>query len=422
MDHFHYRDGVLHAEDVSLAALAADVGTPFYCYSSATLLRHYAVLTDALKGLDATICYAVKANPNRSVLATLATAGSGGDVVSGGEIIRALDAGMKPSSIVFSGVGKQADEMRLALQSGLLQFNVESIPELHALNDVAGAEGSIAPVAIRINPDVDALTHANSYTRKKENKFGIDLADAPAAYELARSLPHIRVQGVSMHIGSQLTSLAPFFSAYGHPRQLVSNLRRQGFAIDVLDIGGGLGIPYETGSDAPPDPAAYAAMVREQLGDLGCRIIVEPGRLIAGNAGVLVSRVIYRKRTAHRTFLILDAGMNDLMRPALYDAYHEIIPVHQPAADAPQEPVDVVGPVCETGDLFATGRPLPALDAGDLVAFRGAGAYGAAMSGTYNSRLLVPEVMVKGTAHAIVRPRPDAAAMLAAEPLARWLA
>lgn len=421
MDHFNYHQGILHAESVALPTLADTVGTPFYCYSHATLLRHYQVFCDGLAGLDIQVCYAVKANPNLAVLATLGNAGAGADVVSGGEIRRALAAGIAPAHIVFSGVGKTRDEMALALDHGIFQFNVESEPELLALNEVAVSKAVTAPIAIRINPDVDAGTHAKISTGRKENKFGVAIDAAPALYALAATLPGIAVQGVSMHIGSQLTRLDPFRAAYARAREFVAALRADGHRITVLDVGGGLGVPYEKISAAPPLPLDYGAMVQEILGGLDCTLVFEPGRLIVANAGILVSRVIYVKESGERRFIILDAAMNDLLRPALYNAYHDIVPVNEPAANAPVMPADIVGPVCETGDTFAEQRPLPPLAAGNLVAFRTAGAYGAAMSGTYNSRLLTPEVMVKGSDHAVIRARPTYEELLGMDAVPEWV-
>jgi len=422
MNHFQYRNGELFAEDVALSAIAQQVGTPFYCYSTATLTRHYTVFRDALAaaGLDATICFACKANPNVAVIRTLAELGAGADVVSEGELRQALAAGVPPARIVFSGVGKTRHELEFAVARGILQINVESEPELRVLSEVAAARGVRMPVSIRVNPDVDAGTHAKITTGKKENKFGIEWTRAREVYALARTLPGIEVVGVACHIGSQLTELEPFRQAFIRVRDLVAMLRADGIDIRRLDLGGGLGVPYE--HEIPPEPAAYAQVIADTLGDLGCRILVEPGRLLVGNAGILVSRVIYVKEGATRTFLIVDAAMNDLMRPALYDAHHAIRPVAEPAADAPRLEVDVVGPVCETGDTFAKQRPLPPMRAGDLLAFATAGAYGAAMSSTYNTRPLVPEVLVKGGDFAVVRARPSYEDMLALESLPPWFA
>ncbi len=421
MDHFHYHEGILHAESVPLPTIAEAVGTPFYCYSSATLQRHFAVFSESLKGLDATVCYAVKANANLAVLRVLKQAGAGADVVSEGEIRRALAAGIAPEHIVFSGVGKTREEMAFALEQGIFQFNVESEYELLALNEVAHSRHVQAPVAIRINPDVDAGTHAKISTGRKENKFGVAIEHAPALYQQAADLPGLRVQGVSMHIGSQLTTLEPFRAAYTRARSFVEHLRGEAHPISVLDVGGGLGVPYAPEESAPPLPHDYGTMVREVLGDLGCRLLFEPGRLIVGNAGILVARVIYIKQAGSRRFVILDAAMNDLLRPSLYGAYHEIVPVRTAAPDAEAELADIVGPVCETGDTFAEGRLLPPLAAGDLIAFRTAGAYGAVMSNSYNSRLLSPEVLVKGGDYAVVRARGSYDALLGMDAVPEWL-
>jgi diaminopimelate decarboxylase len=421
MDHFNYHNGVLHAESMAIPAIAAAVGTPFYCYSHATLLRHYQVFCEGLAELDAIVCYAVKANSNLSVLATLANAGAGADVVSAGEIRRALKAGVSPKKIVFSGVGKTREEMAFALQQNIFQFNVESEPELLALNEVALSLGVKAPIAIRINPDVDAGTHAKISTGRKENKFGVAIEPAPALYAQAANLPGIIVQGVSMHIGSQLIKLDPFRAAYTRAREFVQQLRAEGHIISVLDVGGGLGIPYAPGDPTPPHPQEYGVMVREILGDLGCRLVFEPGRMIVGNAGILVSQVMYVKKAGERNFVILDAAMNDLIRPTLYGAYHEIITVQQPGDHVALEPADIVGPVCETGDTFAEARPLPPLKEGDLVAFRTAGAYGAVMSNSYNSRLLTPEVMVKGDQYEVVRARPSYDDLLGMDRIPAWV-
>ena len=422
MNHFDYKDGSLHAEGVSLAAIAARVGTPFYCYSTATLVRHYAVFADALRaaGLDATICFALKANSNIAVVRTLARQGAGADVVSEGELRLALAAGVPAGRIVFSGVGKTRDELDFAVAKGIMQVNVESEPELLALSEIAVRRGVRMPIALRVNPDVDAGTHAKITTGRKENKFGIEWTRAHEVFRLARTLPGVEVVAVACHIGSQLTEVAPFRAAFHRIRDLVAILRADGFDIRRLDLGGGLGVPYED-DQVPPSPAEYADAIAATLGDLGCRIVVEPGRLLVGNAGILVSQVVYVKEGATRTFVVVDAAMNDLMRPALYEAHHDIQPVAAPPAEAPVAPVDVVGPVCETGDTFARQRPLPPLAAGDLVVFRTAGAYGASMASTYNSRPLVPEVLVDGARFAVVRARPTYEEMLALESLPDWL-
>ncbi len=419
MNHFHYRDGVLHAEDVSLDRLAAEVGTPFYCYSTATLERHFRVLQDAVADLDATICFAVKANSNIAVIRTLGVLGAGADVVSEGELRRALAAGIPPERIVFSGVGKTRRELELAVDTGILQINVESEPELEALNAVALSRGKRAVVGLRVNPDVDANTHAKITTGRKENKFGIEWTRAPQVLRHARTLPGIELASIASHIGSQLTDLQPFRDAFRRLRDLIVMLRADGIAPPRLDLGGGLGVPYD--ERPAPSPADYAAVIRQNLGDLGCRLILEPGRMLVGNAGVLVSRVIYVKDGATRSFVVCDAAMNDLIRPAMYDAYHEILPVAQAAPDAARHPVDVVGPICESGDTFARQRALPPLAKDDLIVFGTAGAYGATMSSTYNSRPLVPEVLVKGDHFAVVRARPTYDEMLALESLPTWL-
>jgi diaminopimelate decarboxylase len=419
MDHFSYKDGVYHAEDVSLELIAKEVGTPFYCYSKATLERHFNVFSRHFDDVGAKICYAVKANSNLGVLNTLAKLGSGADVVSEGEIRLALAAGIKAENIVFSGVGKAATEMAYALDQGIFQFNVESEPELRLLSDVALSKGTKANIAIRVNPDVDPKTHAKISTGQKESKFGIAIAHALPVYKLAATLSGINVQGVSVHIGSQLTTLEPFAQAFARVRQFVEELRSQGFTITTLDLGGGLGIPY--GGEEPPLPDAYAEVAKKETAGLGCQLIFEPGRMLVGNAGILVSRVMYVKHNdGGRIFVIADAAMNDLMRPALYDAYHHIMPVRAADGNAPTELVDVVGPVCETGDIFAEQRLLKVPAAGDLILFRSAGAYGASMSNTYNARPLVPEVMVHGSQYAVVRKRQTYAELLARDTIPSW--
>lgn len=402
MDHFNYKSGLYYAEDVALDKLAAEIGTPFYCYSTATLKRHYEVFSGHFADMDARVHFAVKSNDNLAVLKTFASLGSGADVVSMGEIKKCLKAGFKPQDIVFSGVGKTAEEMRFALTQGIFQFNIESEPELELLNEVAVSMKKVAPIAVRVNPDVDAKTHAKISTGQKTSKFGVAMSQALSVYQKAAKLPGIKIQGVSVHIGSQLTYLEPFRLAFIRLRQFVEELRAAGIQITTLDLGGGLGIPY--GKEEPPLPAAYAEIVKKEMSGVGCKLMFEPGRLLVGNAGVLVSRVIYVKRSEDRIFVIVDAAMNDLMRPALYDAYHEIVPV-VPDAEGATELVDVVGPVCETGDIFAEARLLKVPKAGDLLVFRSAGAYGASMASTYNARPLVAEVMVKGDKYAIVRKR-----------------
>jgi diaminopimelate decarboxylase len=419
MNHFDYRDGQLHAEEVPLARIADAVGTPFYCYSTATLERHYQVLAAAVADLKATICFAVKANSNVAVIKTLAELGAGADVVSEGELRAALAAGVRPERIVFSGIGKTTDELAFALDAGILQINVESEPELEALNALALSKGLRAAIGLRVNPDVDAHTHAKITTGRLENKFGIEWTRARQVLRRAKAMPGIDVASVAVHIGSQLTELQPFRDAFVRLRDLVLMLKADGIVLRRLDLGGGLGIPYD--DRPPPSPADYAQVIRQTLGDLGCDLLLEPGRMLVGNAGVMVSRIIYVKDGATRRFIICDAGMNDLVRPAMYDAYHAILPVGQPADGAPRHPVDVVGPICESGDTFAQQRMLPPLVAGDLIAFATAGAYGAAMASTYNSRPLIPEVLVKGEDFAVVRPRPSYEAMLAQEKLPPWL-
>ena len=421
MDHFLYRNGILHAEDVAIPEIAAAVGTPFYVYSTATLERHYRLFTEALSPLPHLVCFAIKSNSNLAVLRTLGALGAGMDVVSGGEYRRARAAGVPGERIVFSGVGKTREEMRLALEGGIRQFNVESEPELAALSEVAQALRVVAPVAVRVNPDVDAKTHEKIATGKKENKFGIPIARAREVYALAASLPGIEVLGIDVHIGSQLTELEPFALAYGKVAELTRVLRADGHDIRRLDLGGGLGIPYTRSNEAPPLPLEYGAMVKRTLGDLDCEIEIEPGRLISGNAGLLVAQVIYVKAGEGRDFLILDAAMNDLVRPSMYGAHHDIVPVVEPAPGIEAQPFDVVGPVCETGDTFAKARPLAPLAPGALVAFRSAGAYGAVMASEYNTRPLVPEVLVKGDHFAVIRARPTFDEILNRDTIPEWL-
>ncbi len=421
MNHFEYRDGVLHAEDVPVPAIAAAVGTPFYCYSTATLTRHYRVFAEAFSGLDALICYAMKANSNQAVIRTLGKLGAGADVVSEGELRRALAAGIPASKVLFSGVGKTAAEMDFALAAGIRCFNVESLPELELLSARAVATGHVAPVSLRINPDVDARTHRKISTGKAENKFGISWKDARAAYARAASLPGLKVTGIDMHIGSQITDLQPFDDAIALLIELVGTLRADGHALAHVDVGGGLGIPYRTDNAPPPLPDAYAAVVARHIRPLGLELICEPGRLIAGNAGILVSEVLYLKHGEAKNFLIVDAAMNDLIRPTLYDAFHEIRPVVEQPAGAPRVTVDVVGPVCETGDYLGHDRDLPELKTGDLVYVGTAGAYGATQSSTYNSRLLVPEVLVNRDRFHVVRPRPSYDDMIGMDSLPDWL-
>jgi len=421
LDYFLYHNGQLHAEDVALSTIAESVGTPFYCYSAATLTRHYTLFKEALDPLPNLICYAVKSNSNLAVLKLLGDLGAGMDVVSIGEYYRAKAAGVPGERIVFSGVGKSRDEMRTALAGGIRQFNVESDPELEALSQVATSMGLIAPVTLRVNPDVDAKTHEKISTGRKEDKFGVPISRAREIYARAAQLPGLKVIGVDMHIGSQLTDLAPFEAAYVKMAALVRELRADGHVIERLDLGGGLGIPYTRANDAPPLPLDYGAMVKRVLGDLDCEIEIEPGRLISGNAGVLVAEVIYRKQAEEREFLIVDAAMNDLVRPAMYGAHHDIEPLIEAPAGAPLMPVDIVGPICESGDTFAKQRALPFVAAGERIAFRSAGAYGAVMSSEYNSRPLVPEVLVAGDHFAVIRPRPSYEEMLARDSIPDWL-
>jgi len=420
MNHFDYRAGVLHAEAVSLADLAAQVGTPFYCYSTATLERHYRVFTEAFVGEDVLVCYAMKANSNQSVLRTLAKLGAGADVVSGGELKRALAAGVQPGKILFSGVGKTEAELRAALAADILCINVESEPELELLSRLAVETGRTARVSVRVNPDVDAGTHAKISTGKSENKFGIPLSRARNVYAHAANLPGIEVTGADMHIGSQITDLARMEIAFRLLAEFVQTLRADGHAISHIDFGGGLGIPYYRDREAPPAPDAYAAMVKRVTHNLGCTLVFEPGRMIVGNAGILVTQVIYVKHGEAKNFVIIDAAMNDLIRPTLYEAHHDILPVAQ-AAGARTIVADVVGPVCESGDYLALDRTLGEPKAGDLLAVMTAGAYGAVQSGTYNTRALVPEVLVKDDQYAVVRPRIDVDALIAMDKIAPWL-
>jgi diaminopimelate decarboxylase len=415
-----YRGGALHIEDLALARIADAVGTPVYCYSSAQIERNYRRFAAAFADRDALLCYSVKANPNLAVVATLARLGSGADVVSEGEFRRALAAGIPGSRIVFSGIGKTEAELRFALAHEVRQINVESLPELDVLSQVASAMGKTAPIAIRVNPDVDAQTHAKITTGLKENKFGIDLAHAAAAYRRAASLPGLLPVGIAVHIGSQLTTLAPFEEAFVRVVEFVTELRQGGVALKKLDLGGGLGIRYR--DETPPSFEDYAAMAKRVTGNTGLGLAFEPGRALVGNAGVLVSRVLYVKDGVESRFVIVDAAMNDLIRPALYDAWHEIVPLAEPAPGAPLAPADLVGPVCETGDSFAASRPLPPLAMGDLVALLSAGAYGASMSSGYNTRLPVAEVLVRGDQFEVIRPRPSYEQVLAQDRLPYWLA
>ncbi|MGY5805775.1 diaminopimelate decarboxylase [Rhizobium sp. LEGMi12c] len=421
MNHFEYRDGILHAEDVPVPEIAKAVGTPFYVYSTATLERHYRVFAEAFGDVDAMVCYAMKANSNQAVLKTLGRLGAGVDVVSVGELCRALAAGIPASRIMFSGVGKTAQEMDVALEAGIYCFNVESEPELEVLNQRAIRAGKVAPVSFRINPDVDARTHAKISTGKKENKFGISWERARAVYDRAATLPGIKVTGIDMHIGSQITELQPFDDAFKLLRDLVETLRNDGHDIHHVDIGGGLGIPYRDDNNPPPLPDAYAEIVKNQLRGLNCKIVTEPGRLIVGNAGILVTEVIYVKDAGDKSFVIVDGAMNDLIRPTLYEAYHEIRPVELGNANAPRIKADVVGPVCETGDYLALDRDMAMPKPGDLLAVSSGGAYGAVQAGTYNSRLLVPEVLVKGDEFHVIRPRGTHEELIALDSIPAWL-
>ena len=421
MRHFDYRDGVLHAEGVNIAEMAETVGTPFYCYSTATLERHYRVFSAAFADVDSLVCYAMKANSNQSVLRTLARLGAGADVVSGGELKRALAAGIPPNKILFSGVGKTATELRAALSEDILCINVESEPELELLSALAVEMGRTARISIRVNPDVDSGGHAKITTGKSENKFGIPLSGARTVYARAAKLPGIKVRGVDVHIGSQITDLAPMEVAFRLLADFVTVLRGDGHTISHVDVGGGLGIPYYEDREVPPEPAAYAAMVKRVTHNLGCTLMFEPGRLIVGNAGILVARVVYVKHGDGKNFVIIDAAMNDLIRPTLYEAYHEILPVQAPAEGASMIVADVVGPVCETGDYLALDRKLPLPKPGDLIAVMTAGAYGAVQAGTYNTRALVPEVLVNGNQYAVVRPRVEVEDLIALDKTAPWL-
>ncbi len=416
---FAYRGGELHAEEMPVSRIAATVGTPFYLYAAAAFTGQYRRFVEAFLPERPLICYAVKANSNLAVLRLFAGLGAGADVVSEGELRRALVAGVPPQQIVFSGVGKTPAELDAALAAEIHQINVESVPELRRLSEIAVARSRMAPVAIRVNPDVDAYTHAKISTGLKENKFGIDLDDAVAAYRLAAELPGIEPVGLAVHIGSQLVELEPYRRAFLRVTEVVRELRGLGLPVTRVDLGGGIGIRYR--SEDPPEPVSYARLVRKAFGSLGLEITLEPGRVLVGQAGLLVARVVYVKEGAAKRFVIVDAAMNDLIRPALYEAWHDVVPVQRPALDAPLAPADVVGPVCETADTFAFGRDLPPLGEGDLVAFTAAGAYGAVMSSTYNSRLLVPEVLVAGDRFAVIRPRPSYDAMLSLDAIPDWL-
>ena len=422
MHHFSYREGTLHAEDVDLNIIAEEIGTPFYCYSTATLERHYRVMTDAFKGSEHFICYAMKANSNQAVIKTMADLGAGMDVVSEGELRRALAAGVPGRKIVFSGVGKTAREMALALKEGVSCFNVESESELELLSLVSQRTVQRATISIRVNPDVDAKNHAKITTGKADNKFGISFNRASEVYARAAALPGLDIAGIDMHIGSQITDIEPFEQAFRLMAELATRLRSEGHNIRHLDLGGGLGVPYRGTNDVPPHPDEYAAMVRRTLGHLGLKYVLEPGRMIAGNAGILVSRVIYMKENDGNYFIIQDGAMNDLIRPTLYDAYHDILPVKEAADNTQVFIADVVGPVCESGDYLAKARRLPKPEPGDLLATMTAGAYGAVQSGTYNTRPLVAEVLVKGDKWSLVRPRQTYEDLIGLDRLALWQA
>ncbi len=421
MDHFLYKNGELHAEDVRIAEIAEKVGTPFYVYSTATLERHFQVFDEALDGMEHLVCFAMKSLSNVAVLKLLGNRGAGIDVVSIGEYLRAKAAGVPGNRIVFSGVGKTREEMRIALEGDIRQFNVESEPEMEALSEVALSLGKVAPIAIRVNPDVDAKTHAKIATGKKENKFGIPISRAKEVYARAAMLKGLDVVGIDVHIGSQLTDLEPFRLAYRKVAELCETLRAEGHNIRRLDLGGGLGIPYTRSNEVPPLPMDLGQVIREEVGHLGCEVEIEPGRLIAGNAGLMITEVIYVKSGEDRDFMIVDAAMNDLVRPSMYDAHHDIELVKEPQAGAEKQPYDIVGPICETGDTFAKARELNKVTAGDLVAFRSAGAYGAVMASEYNSRPLIPEVLVNGDQFAVIRQRPTYEEMIARDIIPEWL-
>ncbi len=421
MHHFAYRGGVLHAEAVSLDTLAAAVGTPFYCYSTATLTRHYKVFAGAFADVNALVCYAMKANSNQAVVATLAKLGAGADVVSEGELMRARLAGVPADKIMFSGIGKTARELALAVDENILCINVESEPELELLSSIASAKGRAVKISVRVNPDIDAKTHHKIATGKAENKFGIPISRAREVYARAAKLPGLKVAGVDMHIGSQITDLDPFGNAFTLLAEFVRTLRGDGHAISHVDLGGGLGIPYRDDNEPPPHPEAYAEVVKRATRDLDCRLIFEPGRLIVGNAGILVTRVLFLKRGEAKNFVVVDAAMNDLIRPTLYDAHHEIWPVAESSPSARRIRADVVGPVCESGDFLALNRDLAEPASGALLAVMSAGAYGAVQAGTYNTRPLVPEVLVNGAEWAIVRPRLEVDQLIALDRMPDWL-
>jgi diaminopimelate decarboxylase len=421
MHHFAYRDGVLHAEAVNLDTLAAAVGTPFYCYSTATLTRHYQVFAIAFADVRALVCYAMKANSNQAVVKTLAKLGAGADVVSGGELRRARLAGIPPDKIMFSGIGKTAPELALAVDEGIFCVNVESEAELELLSSIASATGRSARVSIRVNPDIDAKTHHKIATGKAENKFGIPISRAREIYARAAKLKGLEVAGVDMHIGSQITELGPFGNAFALLAEFVRVLRSDGHTISHVDLGGGLGIPYRDDNEAPPHPEAYAEVVKRATRDLDCRLIFEPGRLLVGNAGILVTRVLFVKHGEAKNFVIVDAAMNDLMRPTLYDAHHEIWPVAEKPSSGRRIRADVVGPVCESGDFLAVNRDMVEPADGALLAVMSAGAYGAVQAGTYNTRALVPEVLVNGAEWALIRPRLEVDQLIALDRMPDWL-
>jgi diaminopimelate decarboxylase len=420
MHHFAYRDGVLHAEAVNIDAIAAAVGTPFYCYSTATLVRHYKVFADAFADVSALVCYAMKANSNQAVIRTFAKLGAGADVVSGGELKRARAAGIPPDKIMFSGIGKTASELALAVDEGILCVNVESEPELELLSSIATSKGRTAPISVRVNPDIDAKTHHKIATGKAENKFGIPISRAREIYTRAAKLKGLKVVGVDMHIGSQITELDPFDNAFALLADFVRVLRSDGHRIAHVDLGGGLGIPYRDDNDPPPHPEAYAEVVKRATRDLDCRLIFEPGRLLVGNAGILITRVLFVKHGEAKNFIVVDAGMNDLIRPTLYDAHHEIWPVTQ-ASSTRRFRADIVGPVCESGDFLAVNRDMVEPAGGALLAVMSAGAYGAVQAGTYNTRALVSEVLVNGEQWAVVRPRLEVDQLIALDRLPDWL-
>ena len=421
MHHFQYHSGVLHAEDVPLPNIAAAIGTPFYCYSSATLTRHYKVFTDALAGLDSLVCFSAKANGNLAVLRLLGDLGAGCDVVSGGELKRALAAGIPGEKIVFSGVGKTSEELTLALENSVGQINVESEPELNRLNGIATKLGKSAPVALRVNPDIHAATHDKIATGRREDKFGVAWEDAPRLYKAAHDMNGIDVRGIAVHIGSQITDLAPFEAAFSKVAGLVNKIRDTGIDIRTIDLGGGLGVSYKHDNATPPSPAEYGEVVKRTVGDLGCKVIFEPGRVIAANAGILVTKVIYVKPGETKEFVIVDAAMNDLIRPAMYGAHHDVLTISEEGAGSPKTKVDIVGPVCESGDRFVRDASLAALKEEDLVVFMTAGAYGAVMSSTYNARPLIPEVLVHGESFAVIRKRPKVEDLWVLESLPDWM-